>query len=104
MPEMTDPNMAEALRYRANKEGTERVASDEERIQDIADYIMATTAEFDSDQLRATFSDIANEMTTNKAQLAKGVPQMPEEPLPAEPAPPMPPMGGDMPMGGMPIQ
>ena len=108
MAEMTDNTMTEALRYRANKEATQRAISDEDRIQEIADFIMVSSQDFDNEALRSTFSDIANQMTTNKSVMATGPGQQTPDAVGGV-APPAPPMDPGMmppmdPGAGMPLQ
>ena len=107
MPELTDNKMGEALRFRANKEASARSKTNEDLIQEIADYTMATSQEFDNEQLRSMFSDIANEMMTNKSVLATGGGATPPDAVGGVAPPPIPPgMGPEGPVvpQGLPIQ
>lgn len=79
MPETTQQDQLQALRFNANKEAAMKNQSDEEIVEEIADYIMVASQSFASKSLSSRFMDIANKLIQQKTILAQGANSIEEE-------------------------
>lgn len=71
MAETTNRRALEALRFRAGKETSIKSTRDEDLIEEIADFVMITTDQFENPNLQTIFRDIANRMIAEKSNLAR---------------------------------
>lgn len=100
MAELTDERMAEALRFRANKEKTLTQADDEALLEQWAEFGMVIAENLQNPNLQATVRDISNQIILDKGTLSKGDQEggasLDQQGLPPELAgqAPLPPGGG----------
>ena len=71
MPETTQNSGLEALRFRAGKEATIKNERDEDLMEEIADFIMIATEQFENPELQSVFRDIANTVIEKKSTLGR---------------------------------
>ncbi len=87
MADSTQDELIENTRFQANTEQQERNVSDEEKLQDIAEFIQLTADSVANPNLSAQLKTMSNEIVTNKSVLANtpgengSVPVSPEEAL-----------------------
>jgi hypothetical protein len=99
MPETTQRNRLEALRYQSNVEQGSVNRADEEQLQRIADFIMATVPTIQSEMLKDGLADMANRIVQSKGQLARAgsaeqqASEMAVGPQSVPPSPPVAPEG-----------
>lgn len=107
MAEMTNPDVANALRARSNMDSTERNEADEKVIEQVSAFLLASAESAQGGKLKGFLNDIANDFIKNKTMLATGVGAEEEvDPVQAMVGAAMGQGGmppGAMPPGGMPM-
>lgn len=98
----TNPNNINAQRYLNNKDSQVDGQNDEDLIEEIADFIMATTAQFNNPGLASSMEEVANNLIKDKSILAQGGGEAPPEELPPGSGVPIAPEFGGGPGPGLP--
>lgn len=71
MADSTQEGIVESQRFLANTEATQRNVEDETLLQDIAEFIFASSESATNPALSSQLRDLANQIVQNKGDLAK---------------------------------